>query len=45
LDIYEYLVELSKNYSTKVVLISMDTPEGNQFFSTFGGLGAMLRYK
>lgn len=45
LDIYEYLLELSKNYSTKVVLISMDTPEGNQFFSTFGGLGAMLRYK
>lgn len=44
-DIYEYLVELSTNYGTKVFLISTDTPEGNQFNITFGGLGATLRYK
>lgn len=45
MDIYEYLMNLSKNYSTKVVLISIDTQEGNQFFKTFGGIGALLRYK
>ena len=44
-DIYDYLVDLSLNYGTKVTLISIETPEGNQFFGTFGGLGALLRYK
>lgn len=44
-DLYEYLLELSTNYGTKVVLISIETPEGNQFLNTFGGLGAFLRYK
>ncbi len=44
-DIYDYLVDLSLNYGTKVMLISIETPEGNQFFGTFGGLGALLRYK
>ena len=44
-DIYDYLVDMSLNYGTKVMLISIETPEGNQFFGTFGGLGALLRYK
>ncbi|HNW05438.1 MAG TPA: peptide chain release factor aRF-1 [archaeon] len=44
-DLYEYLVEISHNYGTKVVLVSIETPEGNQFLNTFGGLGAFLRYK
>jgi peptide chain release factor subunit 1 len=44
-DLYEYLVEISYNYGTKVVLVSIETPEGNQFLNTFGGLGAFLRYK
>jgi peptide subunit release factor 1 (eRF1) len=44
-DLYEYLVDLSYNFGTKVVLISIETPEGNQFLNTFGGLGSFLRYK
>jgi len=44
-DIYDYLVDLSFNFGTKVMLISIETPEGNQFFGTFGGLGTTLRYK
>lgn len=44
-DIYEYFFEISLNFGTKVVLVSVDTPEGNQFYITFGGLGALLRYK
>jgi peptide chain release factor subunit 1 len=44
-DLYEYLVDLSESYGTKVILISIETPEGNQFLNTFGGLGSFLRYK
>lgn len=45
LDIYDYFVEVAANTSTKVELISIESPEGKQFFETFGGLGAFLRYK
>jgi peptide chain release factor subunit 1 len=45
LDIFDYFVEIAMNTSTKVELISIDSPEGKQFFETFGGLGAFLRYK
>lgn len=44
-DLYEHLVDISESYGTKVVLISIETPEGNQFLATFGGLGALLRYR
>ena len=45
LDIFDYFVEIAENTSTKVELISIESPEGKQFFETFGGLGAFLRYK
>jgi len=45
LDIFDYFVEIAENTSTKVELISVDSPEGKLFFETFGGLGAFLRYK
>jgi len=44
-DLYEYLVDISESYGTKVILISIETPEGSQFLNTFGGLGSILRYK
>ena len=30
---------------TEVKIISTETPEGDQFFKAFGGIGAFLRYK
>jgi peptide subunit release factor 1 (eRF1) len=30
---------------TPVELISIETQEGNQFYETFGGIAALLRYK
>jgi len=45
LDIFDYFVEIAEETSTKVELISIESPEGKQFFETFGGLGAFLRYK
>jgi peptide chain release factor subunit 1 len=44
-DIYDYFIEVSKNTSANVELISTDTLEGKQFFETFGGLAAFLRYR
>jgi len=44
-DIYDYFLELAKTTSATVELISIETLEGRQFFETFGGLGALLRYK
>jgi len=45
LDLFDYFLEIGKNTSTKVELVSVETLEGKQFFDTFGGLGAFLRYK
>lgn len=44
-ELYDYFLELSKNINANVELISIDSLEGNQFFETFGGIGAFLRYK
>ncbi|MDD4049939.1 MAG: LAGLIDADG family homing endonuclease [Candidatus ainarchaeum sp.] len=44
-DIYDYFIDISKNTSAKVELISVETLEGKQFFETFGGLAAFLRYR
>lgn len=44
-DIYDYFLEVAQNTSAKVELISVETLEGKQFFETFGGLAALLRYK
>jgi len=45
LDVYEYLTEVAGNMGTQVVLVSTETQEGKTFFETFGGLGALLRYR
>jgi len=43
-DPIEYFHELAKKTNTNVAIISRETPEGEQFFAGFGGLGAILRY-
>ncbi len=44
-DLFDYFVDVGQTTSTKVELISTETPEGKQFLDTFGGIGALLRYK
>lgn len=42
-DIIDFLEELAENYGSKVVAVSADTREGQQFLE-LGGVGALLRY-
>lgn len=44
LEEIDKLIEKSKNYGTKVELVSVDTSEGAQF-KELGGIGGFLRYK
>ena len=44
LEIVDTFVELSKEYGTKVEIISRDTREGEQLFQ-LGGIAAILRWK
>ena len=43
-DIFEMLENKAKETSTSVVIISSETPEGNQFL-LLGGIGGFLRYR
>jgi peptide chain release factor subunit 1 len=45
IDYLDYMLEKSHEVGSKTIVISMDTEEGKQFFQSFGGIGAMLRYK
>ena len=42
-DAVEYFEEQVENYSSKLVIVSSDTREGQQFLA-LGGVGAILRY-
>ena len=42
-DLPDYLEELADNYGSKVIVVSADTREGQQFLE-LGGVGALLRY-
>lgn len=44
-DYIDHIMEKAKQTGAKVKLISGDTPEGEQFFKGFGGVGAILRYR
>jgi peptide chain release factor subunit 1 len=44
-DIIENLGNLAESQGTKVELLSRETEEGITLYSTFGGLGAILRWK
>ncbi|KAI5170776.1 peptide chain release factor subunit 1 [Nematocida sp. LUAm3] len=41
----DWLAENCRSFSCTIMLISDKTQEGTQFISTFGGIGAVLRYK
>ncbi len=45
MEYIDYISELASRTSAKVHVISVESPEGEQFFKGFGGLGAILRYK
>ena len=42
-DLPDFLEELADNYGSKVIVVSNDTREGQQFLE-LGGVGALLRY-
>lgn len=45
MDYIDYMIEKAAQTSASVKVVSVDTPEGEQFFRGFGGIAAMLRYK
>ena len=44
-DFLDYMAEKAEETSSKLIVVSNETPEGDQFYNGFGGLGAILRYK
>ncbi|MDD3178649.1 MAG: peptide chain release factor aRF-1 [Candidatus ainarchaeum sp.] len=45
IDFYDFFVELTRETSSKAILISTESAEGKLFLDAFGGIGALLRYK
>ena len=45
IDYADWLMEKAHAIGATIYIVSTDTPEGDQFFKGFGGIGAMLRYK
>ncbi len=45
IDYIEHLMEKAENTGTKTTIVSIETEEGEQFLKSFGGIGALLRYK
>jgi peptide chain release factor subunit 1 len=44
LDLIDELSTLAGHTSAKVILVSLDTEEGDTLYGSFGGIAAMLRY-
>lgn len=44
-DYLDHLLDTAHAMGTETRVISMDSDEGAQFYNSFGGIGAMLRYK
>lgn len=44
-DFLDYMAEKAEETSSELIVVSNETPEGDQFYNGFGGLGAILRYK
>ncbi|MFH1587321.1 MAG: peptide chain release factor aRF-1 [Candidatus Diapherotrites archaeon] len=44
-DYLDFMLEKAAETGAELKIISTDTPEGEQFFKGFGGIGAILRYK
>ncbi len=45
MDFLDYMTEKAAEKSTELIVVSKESDEGEQFYSGFGGIGAMLRYK
>ncbi len=45
MDYIEWMTEKAHNISANVRIISTEMPEGEQFYKSFDGIGALLRYK
>ena len=45
IDYIDFIIEKARSTGAEVRVISTETPEGEQFLKSFGGLGAFLRYK
>ncbi|MDO8647917.1 MAG: peptide chain release factor aRF-1 [Candidatus Diapherotrites archaeon] len=45
IDYIDLIIEKAHAVGADVKVLSTDTPEGEQFLKSFGGLGAFLRYK
>lgn len=44
-DYIDYVIEQAHPYGTEVRVVSIETPEGEQFLKSFGGIGGLLRFK
>lgn len=44
-DYMDWMMEKAQGTGAKTKIISTDTPEGEQFYKGFGGVGAILRYR
>ena len=44
-DYMDWMMEKAQSTGAKTKIISTDTPEGEQFYKGFGGVGAILRYR
>ncbi|VVB99225.1 Peptide chain release factor subunit 1 [uncultured archaeon] len=45
MDFLDFMTEKANQKGTELAVVSKDSDEGEQFYSGFGGIGAMLRYK
>jgi len=45
IDYLDFMFEKTQETGATVEIVSTDTPEGEQFYKGFGGIGAFLRYK
>ncbi|MDD5163356.1 MAG: peptide chain release factor aRF-1 [Candidatus ainarchaeum sp.] len=45
IDYADWLMEKAHSTGATTYIVSTDTPEGEQFFKGFGGVGALLRYR
>jgi peptide chain release factor subunit 1 len=45
IDYADWAMEKAHSTGATIYIVSTDTPEGEQFFKGFGGIGALLRYR
>ncbi|MDO8627697.1 MAG: peptide chain release factor aRF-1, partial [Candidatus Diapherotrites archaeon] len=45
IDYLDYMMEKAHTVGAETIILSTDSPEGEQFYKGFGGIGAFTRYK